>query len=70
MVFRGFFGNETEALERARTIAKEKKRKAIFKVLPGMHEEGNAMSLNDVPVAFGLHKSYEDRTVTVVDLTD
>ena len=35
-----------------------------------MHEEGNAMSLNDVPVAFGLHKSYEDRTVTVVDLTD
>ena len=70
MVFRGFFGNETEALERARTIAKEKKRKAIFKVLPGMHEEGNAMSLNDVPVTFGLHKSYEDRTVTVVDLTD
>ena len=69
IVYRGFFEQESEALTHAETIAAVKHRKAVFKVVPGLHEEGNAMSLNDVPIRFGLYKQYEDRTVTVVDMT-
>ena len=68
MVFRGFFDNEEKALTRARTVAEEKKRLAVLKVIGGKHDEGEVMILNDVPVNFGLYKRYEDRTVTVVDL--
>ena len=68
ILFRGFFDTEADALEHAAGIAEEKRRRAVFKVLPGTHEEGCVMSLNDVPVNFGLYKHYEDRTVTVVDL--
>ena len=69
IVYRGFFEQESEALTYAGTIATAKHRKAVFKVIPGPHEEGNVMSVNDVPISFGLYKQYEDRTVTVVDLT-
>ena len=70
IVFRGFFRQQSEALAHAESIAAAKGRKAVFKVLPGAHEEGDVMSLNDVPVTFGLYKHYEGRTVTVVHVTD
>ena len=68
MVFRGFFDSEEEAFARARIVAEEKKRMAVFKVTGGEHDEGEVVILNDVPVNFGLYKRYEDRTVTIVDL--
>lgn len=68
-VYRGFFEHEEEALAHAAAIAQEKKRVPVFKVLPGRHEEGDVLCINDVPVCFGLYKRYEDRTVTVVDMT-
>lgn len=67
-VYRGFFDHEDEALAHAGILAGEKRRVPVFKVLSGLHEEGNALCVNDVPVAFGLYKRYEDRTVTVIDL--
>lgn len=66
IVYRGFFDTEEEALAHAAALAKEKKRMPIFTVLQGNHEEGDVLCINDVPVCFGLHKRYEDRTVTVV----
>ena len=68
MVYRGFFPCEEEALAHASAIAESKKRIPLFTVLPGLHEEGEALCVNDVPLAFGLHKIYEDRTVTLVDM--
>lgn len=68
MVFRGFFDSEEEAFAHARAVAEKKKRRAVFRVIGGKHDEGSVMILNDVPVNFGLFKRYEDRTVTVVDL--
>ena len=68
MMFRGFFSSEEEAMTHAQGIAKEKKRRAVFRVIPGNHDEGTVMTLNDVPVNFGLYKRYEDRTVTLIDL--
>ncbi|WP_294447097.1 type I-E CRISPR-associated protein Cas5/CasD [uncultured Mailhella sp.] len=68
IVCRGFFSGEDEALTQALDVAKEKKRRAVFKVLSGQHDEGEVMTISDVPVNFGLYKRYEDRTVTVVAL--
>ena len=68
IVFRGFFAGDDEAQQRAADIAEKKHRRALFKVLPGQLGNGVTMSLNDVPVHFGLYKKYEDRTVTIIDL--
>lgn len=64
-VFRGIFTTEEEALAEATKLAIEKKRKERFRVLEGLHEDGETMTLNDVPVCFGIHKQYQDRQVTL-----
>jgi len=68
IVFRGFFESEKEAQDAADCLAADKKRLAVFRVIPGGHDTGTVMVLNDVPVRFGLQKRYEDRTVTMIDL--
>lgn len=65
-VFRGFFPTADEALETAAALAREKNRRESFRVLDGAHAAGETMTLNDVPVCFGLRKVYQDRQVTVV----
>ena len=64
-VFAGVFADESEALSAARRLAGEK-RTEVFRVVPGADEEGETMSLNDVPLCFGLHKEYASRYVTVI----
>ena len=63
-IFRGLFDSCEEALSESACLAKEKGRSFSFRVLQG-HHEGEVLSLNDIPVSFGLNKQYRDRLVTV-----
>jgi len=63
-IYQGLFGTGEEALAAGKKIADEKKRVADFRVLQGEHE-GEVITLNDVPLQFGLEKRYGDRRVTV-----
>lgn len=68
MVFRGVFDSADEAQARAIEIAEESSRMAQFKVVPGYDDNGENMTLNDVPLCFGLRKKYADRVVSVIDM--
>lgn len=65
LVYQGVFGTADQALAAATTIAHEKGRAASFIVRQGEHE-GEVITLNDVPLQFGVHKRYRDRRVTVL----
>lgn len=64
IIFQGEWATAAQAMERAVTMAAEKKRQFAFRVLQGVHP-GEVLTLNDVPVQFGLRKKYRDRRVTV-----
>lgn len=67
---RGVYADLNEALEEARNLAssvnRTLKKAPVFKVLEGEHEEGELLTLNDVPIQFGQNKQYRDRQVTVI----
>lgn len=65
-IFQGVFKSTDEAFIKMEAIMNEKNLVEDFRVLDGEHE-GNVMTLNDVPIQFGVHKKYRDRRVTVVD---
>lgn len=64
-IYRGMFDTEDEAIEQALCIAKDKLIVEEFRVLDGEHQ-GEMLILNDVPLQFGEHKKYRDRSITVV----
>lgn len=64
-VYRGVFDSEEEAIACAKLIAEDKNLLEDFHVLDGQHE-GEALTLNDVPLQFGERKLYRDRRVTVI----
>lgn len=66
-IAQGIHSNLGAALETAQEFAqaKEVKRVPVFKVLQGEHE-GEVLTLNDVPLQFGINKQYRDRRVTVI----
>lgn len=68
LVYRGFFDTEQEAETRALELAQEAGRGLSFKVLSGYDPAGTSMTLNDVPLCFGLYKRYSDREVTVIEV--
>lgn len=63
-ISQGVHDDLQQAMQRATELAEQKARHAIFRVLQGEHE-GEALTLNDVPLQFGEHKRYRDRRVTV-----
>lgn len=67
-IYRGIFGNQEAALLHAEEIAQEKEFMIEdFRVVDGeQSDNGDAMTLNDVPVQFGEMKRYRDRRVTVI----
>lgn len=67
-IYRGTFESEKDALRRADEIAQEKGFLVEdFRVVDGeQNDDGEAMTLNDVPVQFGEIKRYRDRRVTVI----
>jgi CRISPR system Cascade subunit CasD len=69
-IYRGIFGNETDALEQADSIARQKNRMEDFRVLHGSHEDqaDEVFTINDVPLQFGEDKRYGDRQVSVISI--
>lgn len=65
VIGQGLFASAEEAGERALELAEEKRRVASFRVREGRFD-GEVFSLNDVPLSFGPHKRYRDRSVTMV----
>lgn len=70
LIYQGIYADSAGAFGQAATIAasEDKKRQAVFQVQDGEHE-GEVLTLNDVPVAFGDKKRYRDRRVTVMEVS-
>ena len=64
-IYRGQYAHQNDALASALVIANEKQLAQDFSVYAG-EQEGEVITLNDVPVQFGEHKQYRDRRVTIV----
>lgn len=66
-IYRGLFSTHEEAESVLAKLAVEKGRKLAFTVIEGSYPaQGEVVALNDVPLRFGPHKLYRDRTVTVI----
>ena len=67
-IYRGTFETKEEAEKSAYEIATEKNLLEDFRVLDGVddiNECDEVMTLNDIPVQFGMDKRYRDRRVGV-----
>lgn len=64
-IAQGIHADAELAMGRAGELAEAKNRLPAFMVLQGEHD-GEALTLNDVPLQFGDHKQYRDRRVTVL----
>ncbi|WP_330982667.1 MULTISPECIES: type I-E CRISPR-associated protein Cas5/CasD [Enterobacterales] len=63
----GIFTSLDEAWERSDLLMEQKNRQLRFTVFPSaLPEEGEVLTLNDVPLQFGEDKRYGDRLVTIV----
>lgn len=65
-IFQGHFATREEAAVAARKLADEKQRICDFEVWQGEREEGDLLTLNDIPLQFGEYKRYRDRQITVL----
>jgi len=67
-IYRGTFESEKAALQKAAETAQEKGSLIEdFRVVDGeQSNDGEAMTLNDIPIQFGEIKKYRDRRVTVI----
>ena len=63
-IYQGLFDSAEAALQQGAALAQEKDRVLSFGVLQGEHD-GEVITLNDVPLQLGTHKTYRDRRVTV-----
>ena len=64
-IFRGLYTDKVEAINQALEIAHAKELLVDFRVYDG-EQEGEVLTLMDVPIQFGERKLYRDRRVTVV----
>jgi CRISPR system Cascade subunit CasD len=66
-IFRGCYLSFNEALNAMAEISKEKKLIEDFRVIEAENpEEGDVLTLNDIPIQFGKVKKYRDRRVTII----
>ncbi|MGN0918261.1 MAG: type I-E CRISPR-associated protein Cas5/CasD [Oxalobacter sp.] len=66
-IYQGVFDTVDEGKKHAMALSRQKGKKLAFECLQGAFpDEGEVISVNDVPVAFGLHKQYTQRNVTVI----
>ncbi len=63
-IYQGCFDTAENALETAQNMATDKKRVPVMRIRQGEHD-GEIITLQDVPVQFGVNKQYQDRRVTV-----
>lgn len=66
IVSRGVFDSFDSACQAAEDIASHKNRRKGFAVYDEVLEDGEQLTLSDVPLQFGVQKIYGDRTVTIV----
>ena len=63
----GVYDSEAAAWAHCDELAMDKGREHRFDVLPGADTEGDeVLTLNDVPLQFGVDKRYRDRQVTII----
>ena len=67
IIFQGKFSSKQNCLDKAYEIAERKNKYRGFTVFQDADSErGEVITLNDVPISFGVNKSYTDRQVTFV----
>ncbi len=66
-IFQGKFENVEDAKAKAQELAKCKELTEGFRVLKGEYDDGEVLTLNDIPIRFGQNKLYRDRRVTKID---
>lgn len=66
-IYQGIYKDEETAMEKASQLMRGKNLAEDFRVLDGEHE-GDAYTLNDVPVQFGRIKKYRDRRITILHI--
>ncbi|MAD44148.1 MAG: type I-E CRISPR-associated protein Cas5/CasD [Oceanospirillaceae bacterium] len=66
LIFQGLFDSAEALWQQAEQLAAFKQRQLSFSVVE-REEDGEVLTLNDVPVQFGLNKRYRDRRVTLLE---
>ncbi len=67
LIYQGLFDNAELAWQRASQLAYSKQRTHSYSVVEG-EQDGEVITLNDVPIQFGQSKKYRDRRVTLVEM--
>lgn len=67
LIYQGNYADKDTAWKQAEQLAKSKRRVLSFTVFDGENDQGEVITLNDVPVQFGTEKRYRDRRVTLVE---
>ncbi len=65
-IYQGTFDSDSKSEQQAFQLAEEKQRQLAFSVKQGVFEDNEIVTLNDIPVQFGLNKRYRDRQVTIL----
>lgn len=68
LIYQGVFENTESAWHQASLLAESKQRIHSYSVIEG-EQDGEVITLNDVPIQFGDSKRYRDRRVTLVEMT-
>lgn len=66
LIYQGIFESPESAWLQAAQLAESKQRIHSYSVVEG-EQDGEVITLNDVPLQFGQHKKYRDRRVTLVE---
>ena len=67
LIYQGLFENAELAWQQASQLAESKQRTHSYSVVEG-EQDGEVITLNDVPIQFGQSKKYRDRRVTLVEM--
>lgn len=67
LIYQGVYASTEAARQRAQELAEYKLRHLSYSIVEGEQEGGEVITLNDVPVQFGISKRYRDRRVTLVE---
>ena len=66
LIYQGVFESPESAWQQASQFAESKQRIHSYSVVEG-EQDGEVITLNDVPIQFGQSKKYRDRRVTLVE---
>lgn len=67
LIFQGVFESADLAWQQASQLAESKQRIHSYSIVEG-EQDGEVITLNDVPIQFGQSKKYRDRRVTLVEI--